>query len=81
MRKKIDLNMSLTPGQCGCGHGAEQKSDAHPAGAEHACCGDGDRVDGTAHRHEEGCCGGAHARPATTGERNGIPDKTEGAGR
>jgi hypothetical protein len=34
-----------------------------------------------AHRHEEGCCGGAHVRPATTAIRDGIPDETEGAAR
>lgn len=87
MRKRIDLNVSLTPSQCGCGHGAKEKSDAHPAAAEDDCCGDGVGVDGAAHRHEEGCCRGAHARPAATRDRDaipdkdGIPDKTEGAGR
>jgi hypothetical protein len=33
------------------------------------------------HRHEEGCCGGAHARPATPAGRDAIPDETEGAAR
>jgi hypothetical protein len=35
VRKKIDLNVSLTPNQCGCGNGGEQRTDGHPAGAEH----------------------------------------------
>jgi hypothetical protein len=41
----------------------------------------GNRVEDVAHQHEEGCCGGAHARLPTTGDRDGIPENTEGAAR
>lgn len=81
MKKKINLNMTLTRGECGCGHGAEQRADTHSAGAEHACCDDGNRVVDLAHRHKEDCCGGAHTRPATTADRDAIPDKAEGTAR
>lgn len=80
MRKKIDLDVTLTGSECGCGHAANIEPGAHPA-AGRDCCGNGAGVEGAAHRHEEGCCGHAHARPATTRDRNGVPDKTEGAGR
>lgn len=80
MRKKIDLDVTLTSSECGCEHAIEGEPGARPT-AGHDCCSNGVGVEGVAHRHEEGCCGGAHARPATMRDRDGMLDRTEGAER
>ena len=65
MTKKIDLNERLARSQCGCGHAAKEKSDAHAKVAEHAGCGDAASPAGSAHLHQDGCCGGSHGADKT----------------